>query len=112
MLRIPHDTPKRASRKMKAGELAYYETMAEEFKQKEVERASKKDTIEDLQATLDQRISFAIQRRHAPHFDSFEPLVEEDSECLKRLHEFYDKRNAVPSPRWENELKAKFGKGT
>lgn len=112
MLRIPENTPKRSSRKMKAGELAYYESLEAEFRKAEAEKAAKKDAIENLQALLDRRTSQALRTASDVNFTIPDEYKDAEEQMMKPLYDFQDKRNAVPSPRWENELKAKFGKGT
>lgn len=112
MLRIPENTPRRASRKMKTGELAYYESLEAEFRKAEAEKASKKDTIENLQTLLDRHTSLSLRIASDANFAIPDQYKDAEEEMMKPLYDFQDKRNAVPSPRWENELKAKFGKGT
>jgi hypothetical protein len=109
MIRIPEDTPKRSSRKMKDGELAYYELLEADFHKAEAEKGAKKVMADDLQALCDRSLSRAIRRAMNP--EEWIPMEMEkmDAITLKRLHAFQDRRNAVPSLRWENELKAKFG---
>ena len=112
MIRIPEDTPKRSSRKLKAGELAYYESLEADFRKAEADKAAKKAVADDLQELCDRSLSRAIRRAMNPEEHVPMEIEEIDVITLKRLHAFQDARNAVPSPRWENELKAKFGKGT
>ena len=112
MIRIPEDTPKRSSRKMKDGELEYYESLESDFRKAEAEKAAKKVTADDLQELCDRSLSRAIRRAISPKEWIPLEMEEIDAITLKRLHAFQDVRNSVPSPRWENELKAKFGKGT
>jgi len=112
MLIIPKGTPRQSSRKMKSGELAYYESLEAEFKKAEAEKAAKMDAIENLQALLDRHTSHALRHASDANFAIPDQYIDFEKERMKPLYEFQDKRNAVPSPRWENELKAKFGKGT
>lgn len=112
MLRIPENTPQRAASKMKVGELAYYESLEAEFRKAEAEKASKRDAIENLQALLDRRTSQALRIASDANFTIPDEYKNAEEKMMKPLYDFQDGRNAVPSPRWENELKAKFGKGT
>lgn len=112
MIIIPENTPKRSSRKMKAGELAYYESLEAEFRKAEAEKAAKKHAVESLQALLNRRTSQALRIASDVNFAIPDQYKNAEEEMMKPLYDFQDKRNAVPSPRWENELKAKFGKGT
>lgn len=112
MIIIPKNTPKRSSRKMKVGELAYYQSLEAEFRKAEAEKAAKKDAIDNLQVLQDRHTSFALRRLVDPNFAIPEQFADFENQKMQPLYDFQDKRNAVPSPRWENELKAKFGKGT
>jgi hypothetical protein len=112
MIKIPEDTPKRSSRKMKAGELAYYESLEADFRKAEADKAAKRVMADDLQELCNRSLSRAIRRAMNPKEQLPVEIEKMDAITLKRLHAFQDVRNSVPSPRWENELKAKFGKGT
>jgi hypothetical protein len=94
---------------MKDGELAYYESLEADFRKAEAEKASKRVMADDLQELCDRSLSRAIRRAMNPEEWIPMEIEEMDAITLKRLHAFQDARNAVPSPRWENELKAKFG---
>lgn len=112
MLIIPEGTPRRSSRKLKTGELAYYESLEAEFRECEAKKVANKAVVDALHDLCDQSLSRAI--RCAINPENRLPVELEEIEAItsKPLHDFQDTRNAVPSPRWENELKAKFGKGT
>ena len=112
MIIIPECTPRRSSRKLKKGELAYYESLEADFRECEAKKAANKAVVDDLQHLCDQSLSRAIRRAIDPNERISVELEEIEAITLKRLHDFQDARSAVPSPRWENELKAKFGKGT
>jgi len=106
MLRIPKDTPRKSRSTYKAGELLYYESLEAEFSQRDAENMAKKAAIDDLQALADRSLSQALKDAIDPQPDEFK----KNEHCrFKSLYDFQDRRNAVPSPRWENELKAKFG---
>lgn len=109
MITIPEDTPKRSSRKMKVGELAYYQSLEAEFRQREAENMAKKAAIDNLQALSDRSLTQAIKDAIDPKNAIPSEFVEIEQSIVKRLYDFHDRRNAVPSQRWENELKAKFG---
>ena len=99
MLKIPKDTPRKSRSTYKAGELSYYESL-------EAEHRAKTNVIDDLQALADRRLSQVLKDAIDPQPDEFK----KNEHCrFKNLYDFQDRRNAVPSPRWEKELKAKFG---
>jgi hypothetical protein len=109
MITTPEDTPKRSSRKMKVGELAYYQSLEVEFRQREAENMAKKAAIDNLQALSDRSLTQAIKGAIDPKNAIPSEFIEIEQSIVKSLYDFHDRRNAVPSPRWENELKAKFG---
>ena len=112
MIIIPRNTPRRAASKMKIGELAYYESLEAEFKKQEAKKAANKDAVESLQALQDRHTSLALRMAIDPNFAIPDQYADFEKERMQALYDFQDLRNAVPSPRWENELKAKFGKCT
>jgi hypothetical protein len=109
MIIIPEGTPRRSSRKLKAGELAYYESLEAEFRQREAESIAKKAAIDNLQALSDRSLTQTIKEAIDPKNAIPPEFVEIEESILKSLRDFQDRRNAVSSPRWENELNAKFG---
>jgi len=109
MLTAPKDTPRKSRGTYKSGELAYYESLEAEFKQREAKNMAKKAAIDNLQGLCDRSLTQAIKDAIDPKNAIPPEFVEIEESILKRLRDFQDKRNAVPSPRWENELKAKFG---
>jgi hypothetical protein len=99
MLKIPKDTPRKSRSTYKAGDLSYYESL-------ETEHMAKTNVIDDLQSLADRSLSQALKDAIDPQPDKFK----KNEDCrFKSLYDFQDRRNAVSSPRWENELKAKFG---
>ena len=109
---MPEDTPKRSPRKMVLGELAYYESLEEQFRDVEAKNVSKKSKVDILQDQSDRSLSRAIRAAMSPKI-RFPAWVEEaEKEMFQKLHAFQNERNAIRSPRWEKELKTKFAKGT
>lgn len=112
MIRIAEDTPRQSSRKMTVGEIEYYESLEAEFRLREAEKASTKAVVDELQAQCNRGLSRAIRNACSPESDVPVWVEEMEEALVRKFRAFQDARNAVPSPRWENELKAKFGKGT
>jgi hypothetical protein len=112
MLIIPRNTPKKSKGTYKSGELRYYQSLEAEFRQREAKKMAKTSTIDNLQALSDRSLTQAIKEAIDPKNAIPPECLEIEESILKNLYGFQDRRNAVPSPRWENELKAKFGKGT
>ena len=112
MLIIPRDTPKKSKGTYKSGELRYYQSLEAEFIQREAKKMAKTSTIDNLQALSDRSLTQAIKEAIDPKNAIPPECLEIEESILKNLYGFQDRRNAVPSPRWENELKAKFGKCT
>lgn len=109
MLIIPKDTPRKSRGTYKSGELAYYQSLEAEFRQREAANMAKTSAMGNLQVLSDRSLSQAIKEAIDPKNVIPPEFVEIEESLLKNLHGFQNRRNAVPSPRWENELKAKFG---
>ena len=109
MLIIPKNTPVAAMSHLTNDEIEYFESLEAEFGKREAENAAKKAAVDSLQALCDRSLSQAIREAINPENAIPEHLLENEQNILRRLYDFQDKRNAVPSPRWENELKAQFG---
>lgn len=106
MLIIPRGSKRQASRKLKRGEREHYELLEKAWR----ENTAKKAEVEFLQSRSDQSLSQAIREAIDPKNRLSEAFDAEFQFSMRSLHEFQDKRNRVPSPTWNNELKDKFGK--
>jgi hypothetical protein len=109
MLIIPKDTPRKSRGTYKSGELAYYQSLEAEFRQREADNMAKKAAIDNLQALSDRSLTQAIKEAIDPKNAIPPEFVEIEESIVKSLRDFQDRRNGVPSARWQNELKAKFG---
>lgn len=99
MIIIPKGAPNRSKRKLKSDELKYYEELEAQWRDQQPKCDFDELSLYMAKGELDRRLTRTFNRQKQN---------ENESASEAALDAFFDARNSVPSPRWENELKHKF----